>query len=398
VPAPMDRDLMEILLRSNPVQGGSTLQIAQAMAQMQMQQEAQEEARAQRLYGNAQRRLQSNAMSDPALVRLRRSLEAPVEPYERQPPPGSYAPGAASDYSTLRGAFGADEPLPYNLGAASGGGGGEPPRRELEVAQGGRVAAGDRTGETVMNLPTLVLGGKGGGAFSEPELWDAEIGDPVRAPPRYETTVRGKREPKRKPLVHRKLQLEGGIDPHKFRDEEPPRRPDLSPEGAEMYAKLAPSLVSRRNSEETSRRTLEAEEMRQKGGERREQLRSATSLLRSAMSLQAQAERIKARRMGAKSKDEALKWADQERDARLQAMKAANALVQQYKYALTDESDPEYMEAVRAAADAARAYSEAERDFNALRSEKGMDPKGKTLKKGGTQSFTLDANGQLVPG
>lgn len=381
-------NLYEIFAHGSNIQGGSTERMARELAMMQMQREAQENARAERLTSAAQRRMQAAAMSDPALVRLRQALEAPVEPFEGSRP-GSYAPGAARDVGTLRGAFnGGGEPLPY-----------EEERRApfLDVAQGGgRAMAPERVeGQpNHMELPPLNIdlrGGRGGGAFSEPELWDNEIGDPVRAPTRYETTVRGKRdEPKRKPLPAKPRRMEGGIDPTKGRPLPQQERADLSPEGAEMYQKLAPSLVNRRNSEETSRRTLEAEQMRGDVKERTAQLKSATDLVRQQMKATADAERWRQKRLGAKTKDEALKWADQERDARLQAMNHAVGVVSRYKAAMADDpNDPEYRSALQAADEATRAYNESERDFNALRTQRGMDPKGKKP-AGKTQSYTLE--------
>jgi hypothetical protein len=185
--------------------------------------------------------------------------------------------------------------------------------------------------------------------------------------------------------------MEGGIELGKGqRLPTGEQRPELSPEGAEMYQKLAPSLVARRNSEKTSRRTLEAEEMRQKGGERKAQLKSATDLLRQQMRMQMEAEKFRQKRLGAKGKDEALKWADQERDARLQVMNHAAGVVSKYKAAMADDqNDPEYRAALQALDEATRAYSESERDFNALRTQKGMDPKGKKP-AGKTQSYTLE--------
>jgi len=358
-------DLYEIFARGGggSIQGGSTERIAKELAMMQQQREAEEQARAQRFEANAQRRLQQNALSDPALVRLRAEVERPVESFEPERPE-SYAPDAANDIGDLRGAFSSPE--------QGGEGVSRPPR-------GPRVD---------VSLGNLQLTPTSGGAFSAPQV-AADVGEPAQnAAPA-----------KRTPLPAKPRRMEGGIstEPRRVRLQ-PERRPDLSPEGAEMYAKLLPQLVSRRNTEEVSRRAGETEQMRGDTRRRTEQLRSATSLLRTAMTAAAQAERWRAMRRGAKSKDEALKWADQERDARLQQVKAANALVQQYKYALTDEADPEYQEAVRAASEAARSYAQAETDFNALRTERGMNPKTKSLKKSGTQSYTLDANGQLVPG
>lgn len=380
--------LYEIFQHGSNIQGGSTERMARELAMDQMRREAQENARAERLTAAAQRRMQAAAVNDPALVRLRAELERPVQPFEGSRP-GSYAPGTVDDVRTLRGAFSdrGGEPAPYD----------ESPRRFLDVAQGGSSSMATERVEgepNVMNLPpmNIEIGGRGRGAFSEPELWDNEIGEPVRAPARYETTVRGKRdEPKRKPLPAKPRRMEGGIELHKGqRLPSGEQRADLSPEGAEMYQKLAPSLVNRRNSEETSRRTLEAAQMGNDSRERTAQLRSATDLLRQQMKLTADAEKWRQKRLGAKSRDEALKWADQERDARLNAMNAAAGVVSKYKSAMMDDpNDPEYRSALQALDEATRAYSESERDFNALRTQKGMDPKGKEP-AGKTQSYTLE--------
>jgi hypothetical protein len=373
--------LYEIFQHGSNLQGGSTERIARELAMEQMRREAQENARAERLMAAAQRRMQAAAVNDPALVQLRGELERPVQPFTSEEP-GSYAPGTVDDLGTLRGAFsGRGEPTPYD----------ETPRRFLDVALGGGQAMAPERVEgqpAHFDLPTLNVGG----AFNEPELWDNEIGETVRAPARYETTVRGKRdEPKRKPLPAKPRRMEGGIELGKGqRLPTSEQRPELLPEGVEIYQRLVPSLVARRNSEETSRRMLEAEEMRQKGGERKAQLKSATDLLRQQMRMQMEAEKFRQKRLGAKGKDEALKWADQERDARLQVMNHAAGVVSKYKAAMTDDpNDPEYRAALQALDEATRAYNESERDFNALRTQKGMDPKGKKP-AGKTQSYTLE--------
>lgn len=353
-------DLYEIFRNGSNIQGGSTERIAREMAMMQMQREAQENARAERLYAAAQRRMQAAAVNDPALVRMRSELERPVEPFSPERP-GSYAPGTVGDVRTLRGAFDSrGEPAPYDEGPLS---------------PGARIEFGD-----LQLTPAME------GAYSAPRAAPEKV---------YETTVRAERL--RKPLPGKPRRMEGGIDPTKGKPLPQQERSDLSPEGAEMYQKLAPSLVARRNSEETSRRTLEGAQMNNDSRERTAQLRSATDLLRQQMRMQMEAERFRQRRMGAKGKDEALKWADQERDARLNAMNAAAGVVSKYKAAMADDpNDPEYRAALQALDEATRAYSESERDFNALRTERKMDPKNKG-KGGAASSYMLDESGNLVP-
>lgn len=363
-------DLYEIFSHSNSIQGGSTERLARELAMMQMQREAADHEREQRLTEAAHQRMQRESLNDPALVRMRQALEAPVEPFQPERP-GSYAPGAASDVGTLRGAFSSPP---------QGGGGG-----------GGENMRADPASRVNVSMGDLTLSPSGGdGAFDSPIPYAPE-------PREYGTTVHGERN--RKPLPASPRRMPGGIDPTKGRDlRQPGQRPDLSPEGAAMYEKLAPSLVNRRNAEESSRRGMEVEQMRGDTSKRNAQLRSATDLLRTGMMMAQKAEQFRLNRKNAKSKDEALKWADQERDARLQAMNAKMSIVEKYQTMFTDENDPEFMAAKRDAHESMQLYQQAEQDFNALRSERGMDPKSKGLKKGGTQTFSLDANGQLVPG
>lgn len=374
-------NLYEIFQHGSSIQGGSTERMARELAMMQMQREQQENARAERLTAAAHRRMQEHAMSDPALMRLRQSLEAPVEPFSPERP-GSYAPGAADDVGTLRGAFGA------------GGGSPAPSYRT------------DPNAHVDVQLGDLELSPSSEGAFSAPRVAadTAQSGmnpaDEAAFDRDYEEAERRgtNRPPNRKPLPAKPRRMEGGIDPTKGRAlPQSGGRPDLSPEGAEMYAKLAPSLVSRRNAEEASRRGMEVEQMRGDSKERTAQLKSATDLVRQQMKAQADAERFRQKRLGAKGKDEALKWADQERDARLQAMNHAAGVVSRYKAAMADDpKDPEYQKALQALDEAARAYGESERDFNALRSQRGMDPKGKKA-AGKAVTYTLDDSGNLIP-
>lgn len=336
------------------------------MQQQQMQEQMAQQEETRKLaaaHEYAARRMNQAALNDPRLRHLMDSLEAPVKPFQPERPQ-SYAPGAAEDIGTLRGAFGTPSGAPSGASPV-----GPNDRVQLDV---GDVSFDPKTE----------------GAFTSSQASPEKV---------YETVVRGERNRVPTKGGMRMPGRPGGVTraPQRPPGETPP---ELSPEGFDMYAKLAPSLVSRRNNEETTRRTLEGEQMRGDTSSRNAQLRSATDLVREQMRLAAAADALRQKRMGAKSKDEALKWADQERDARLTAMNAANHVVQQYQYALTDPNDPQMRQAMQAAAEAARAYAASEQDFNALRSERGMNPKGKTLKApGSTKSYGLDANGQLVP-
>lgn len=332
--------------------------LAHALAQKHMEELAAEHERDQRLSAEAARRLQSIALDDPANVRTRRALEAPVAPFQPERPPALGAP-AVKDANTLSGAFEAPPEstrvVPVNMGP---------------------------NGPTRGGPPTLQFGDLTltDGAFAAPQT----APEAVSAPPANQL---------RQPLVKREgtrnYDLARRDVTRSQRSPTNDMRPDLSPEGLAMYEKLAPELVKRRQTEEATRRGLEVGQLNVQGKAREAALRSATDLLRTQMELtqKAQLARIRAQHG---TKDDTRQWFELAQ----KRLQAANELVMHYKSGFAAPDDPQVSRAIQD-------RDEAQRDFDeAVRASRGRLPgagAAPAATAGGTKKFVLGPNGQLVP-
>jgi hypothetical protein len=396
---PLDPTLLSILSNrpdAAAIAGGFT----QWMQQKQAMEAAAAQAHEQALMDAAQRHMQQIAMNDPAILRMRRALEAPVEPFHPDKGPASLAPGAGRDVRTLEGALSGlpDRVVPVNMGPNG-------PTRGVEQAMTNTQSLGafDTPADLSMGALTLTPTVKlsplqqmaqqrhqmDAGVVANSDAWNApggftpEIGEPMRRP--LVQRAQGRNYEVARQLARRDVTRVP-------RGTQGETRPDLSPEGLAMYEKLAPELRQRRQTEETTRRTLEAAQMNNQTREREAQLRSGTDLVRSYMDLMSKAQLARERAMRG-SKDDALKWYQ----AAQEAYSKAQSNVQHWSSIMNDPNDPQRAQAVIDLENARREVEWAKNNLGAPRGRTtGAPPKPGGA--GGTKSFKLDANGQLVPG